>query len=144
MYSVTLTLDTNAYADGDLLADTQLVGAVGRIGKRPYIDSVQVIDFDDVKGALDLVFLNASTTMGTENSAPNMTDANILANALGHLSVAAADYKDFGGASQAFLKDLNIPVPLGPTGSLYVAAISRDAKTYSVNGLRLKIGVVYK
>jgi len=142
LITVTLSLDTNIYASGDVLADTQEVaGAVRTAAGTGWIDSIALIDIDDQKAALDLIFFNASTALGTENAAPDMVDANGLYY-LGTVSFLAADYVDLGAFSVACRTGLAMRIKGVAAGtSIYVAAISRGTPTHSATGITLRIGV---
>lgn len=141
---VTLSLDTNAYADGDVLADTQEVASAYRVATgRLYLKTVVVLDEDDQGQALDLIFLNANTSLGTENSAPNISDSNAR-NIIGRVSIGSGDFYDLGGARIAVVDAAGLLMEAGSgSTSLYVAAISRGTGTYSASGIRLKLGVVW-
>lgn len=139
---LTFSLDTSAYASGDLLADTQEIANFFRTpGGTVYVTDIVVQDADNQTGAMDIVFLDANQSLGTENSAPNISDAN-MAKILGHVPITAADYCGLGGCAVATVRGVNkmLKAAAGAT-SVWVAAISRDAKTYSAAGLKLKIGV---
>lgn len=141
MLNVTLSLDTSIYASGDVLADTQVVtdytslfGASGAA----VLTSLTVIDEDDQKAAFDVYFLDANVTMGTENAAPSITDANAR-NILGFVSIATADYKDIGGVSIACIKNIWLPAnaPLG----MWVAVVNGSGTpTYTASGVKLRLG----
>lgn len=141
--SVTLTTDTAAYVAGDLLADTQLLSAnVGRSGSDILIERIVVVDDDDQGQPLDLIFLNAATSLGTENGVPNISDANILARIVAQVAILAADFADLGGAKRADKNGINLPFQLAADGSLYIAAITRGTPTHTATGL--KVTVFYK
>lgn len=144
---VTLSLDTNAYADGDVLAAAQEVTSVVRIsGGSCLIDMVELIDDDDQKGALDILFCRSAVDIGAENSAIAITDAEML-EIIGWIDVSAADYTDWGNQSTAYFKrgdsafKASLLQPVTGT-SIWIAAISRDSKTYSASGLKLKLYVI--
>lgn len=141
---VTLSLDTSAYASGDLLADAQIVAACVRANDAMgVLQSVQVIDEDDQKAALTLYLASASNSWGTENSAPSISDANAR-EILGYVDVAVADYKDLGGVSIASKNNLGIVIKPG-TGSddIWVAVVNGSgAPTYTASGLRLRLGFI--
>lgn len=145
---VTLTLDTAAYASGDVIAATQTVASVFKVnGGRAVLDSLAVIDQDDQKVALDVFFFSQSVTFGTENSAPSITDADGLY-CLGYVSVVAGDYKDLGGVSVASgsnLRNLGLVLENGDDSkSLYVAVMNGSGTpTYSATGLTLRLGLSY-
>lgn len=139
---VTLSVDTSIYADGDLLADTQVVTSAMRTADAlGVLKSVVLVDEDDQGVALDLVFMSSSATLGTENSAPTVSDANAR-NTLGFVSIATGDYIDLGGVRVATKRDLNLVVkPATGTSNLYVAAITRGGTpTYTASGLKLRLG----
>lgn len=141
---VTLTLDTSAYASGDLIAETQEVAnAVTFTGGTAVLQSLTITDEDDQGVALYVVFLKTNVTMGSENSAPSISDANSR-EILGWVPVATTDYLDVGGAKIACVKNLGL-VLQAATGatSVYVAVVnSTGTPTYTASGLKLKIGVL--
>lgn len=141
---VTLSVDTSIYADGDVLADTQVVtGALRYSDAVAEIRSIQVLDEDDQGVALDLLFLDANVSIGTENAAPSVTDANARS-ILGLVSIAAADYKDLGGARIALARNVGLLIKAASgTRNIYVAAITRGGTpTYTASGLKLRLGIV--
>lgn len=145
LVEVTLTLDTNVYADADVLADTQEIpDAVFERGNS-ILRSVRLLDNDDQAGALDIVILRSDTSIGTENSSLAISDAN-ADEILTVIPIAAEDYVDLIN-SQLVTKnetDEGCGVMLAPaddsTSSLYIAAISRDTKTYTAAGIEILLG----
>lgn len=141
---VTLSLDTSAYADGDVLADTQEVaGLFPAGGGCMVLQSVTVLDEDDQGVGLDILFLDSNVSLGTENSAPSISDANARS-ILGRVSVTASDYFDLGGSRIATIAGLGL-VLKGAAGatSVWVAAVTRSGTpTYTAAGLKLKLGVI--
>ena len=138
---VTLSLDTSAYADGDVLADTQEVtAALNANDGTGMIQSIQVLDEDDQGVAMDLIFLDANVSLGTENSAPSITDANAR-NILGRIRVNAADFIDLGGSRIATMTGVGIGIKAGSgVDDIWVAAITRGGTpTYTASGVRLRI-----
>lgn len=141
VHELTLSLDTSAYAIGDVLADTQeLASFLAVSGRATTIQSITVLDEDDQGGSFDIIFLKSNASLGTENSAPNISDTNAR-EVMGYVSVVGGDYIDLGGSRIATLLGIGLVVKASST-SIWVGAISRDAKTYSASGLKLKIGVV--
>ncbi len=146
LIDVTLTLDTSIYADGDVLADTQEIENVvlSTLSLRRYVllESIELLDEDDQGVALDLIFLSSSASIGTENSAPSITDANAR-EILAIFNVATGDYKDLGGCKVATKSNINHVLKTA-TGSrsIYVAAITRGGTpTYTSSGIRLRVGI---
>jgi hypothetical protein len=137
---VDLSLDTSAYADGDVLADTQAVvlsSSPPSAGMRGEVIGCTVLDKDDNAGAFDLVFLDDNVSLGTENAAPSISDTDaekVIA------IERVSSYTDLGGADVARPDFPPIPFKVA-AGTLYVGAISRDTKTYTAAGLRLKLAV---
>jgi hypothetical protein len=137
------TLDTNVYADGDVLFDSAALANFAELpGEGGILDSIHVLDEDDQGVALDLVFLNANVSLGTFNVTPAITDANARAS-VGLVKVAAADYIDLGGARIATLRGIGLRMKTAPgLSSLWVAGITRGGTpTYTANGLRFKFGI---
>jgi hypothetical protein len=141
---VTLSLDTSIYASGDLLADTQVVAGVGRANDLGgIIQSLTVVDKDDQGASFDVWFLDANNTLGTENAAPSISDAN-AATIFGRVQVGSGDYYDLGGVRVAHLSNLAIPYkPVAGGTSIYVAVVNgTGTPTYSAAGVVLRIGLL--
>lgn len=136
-FNVTFVVDTSALADGDLASDVIEIPSVARVaGYVVNLKSIVIKDKADQKSALYVVFSNASTTFGSLNSAPSLSDANVANIVLGHVKIAATDYVDLGGASVA-TKVLDNPLPLktaSTTTSLWVALVSNGTPTYGAAG----------
>lgn len=140
--NVTLTLDTAAYADGDLMADTQEVANCFPINSGTgVLNTVTVIDEDDQGQPFDLVFLDSNNTLGSENVPPTISDTNARA-VLGWVPIKTTDYIDLGGVRVATISGLSLNIKAN-TGNndMYVAAISRGTGTYTASGVLLRIGV---
>ncbi len=141
---VTLTLDTSAYADGDVLADTQeLTEFFNPFNRSVIIQSLQVLDESDQGVALDVLFMRDNTSIGTENAALNISDTDAR-DIMGIVSVVAGDFVDLVNSKQAFPQFNPIVIQNDDAAehSLYVAAVSRGAGTYGATGIRLRIGYI--
>ena len=140
---ITLSLDTSAYADGDVLAETQLCsGVVEDVHGKAMVLSLGVLDKDDQGQPLDIVFLKSNKGIGTENAQVSVSDAD-ADEILGIVSVAAADYKDLINSQYAQITNVGILLESAPGSvDVYIAAISRGTGTYSASGITLKIGLV--
>ena len=140
---VTLSLDTSAYADGEVLAATQAVANAARLeGGTVTWASLVLLDKDDNGGALDIVLLRTNVAIGTEGAAVTVTDANADEIAA-VVSIAADDYIDLINSQIVVKKPADLGFTIDPADnsrSLYVAAISRDSKTYTASGITLKLG----
>lgn len=141
--SVTPTvLNADALDAGDVAFDSaEVAGAVRVSAGKSLLQSLVVIDRDDQKAQLRLVFLGANTSLGTKDSAPDIDDTEAL-DVLGTIEVAAADYIDLGANSVATIR--NIGLLLKPTTgtSVWVAAFTSGTPTYTTGGLRLKLGLI--
>lgn len=143
---VTLTTDTAVYAPGDVVADTQVIDRAFRgnnSGGR--LVSVEVVDEDDQKANLDIYFLTANVSMGTENAAPSISDANARS-IQGKISIAVADYNDLGGVSVAQAASTQLPRALesiAGTDDLAIAVVAgaTTTPTYTATGLKLRLGI---
>lgn len=141
---VTLSLDTSAYAAGDLLADTQAIANMTRVADLGgVLQTIQIIDKDDQGAAFDIYFLDANNTFGTENSAPSITDANAAA-IFGKVSVATTDYTDLGGVRVATISNCGLAVkPVSGTNGGYLAVINGSGTpTFTASGVVLRLGIL--
>jgi hypothetical protein len=144
VFEVTLTLDTAAYATGDVLSDTATITrAVIMNGGRARLVSIVVIDEDDVGDAFDIVFMSQNRSLGTKNAAPSISDANAR-DILGAISVASGDYIDLGGVRAATKSGLDLLLEaVAGSRDVFLGTITRGvAPTYTANGLRLRLGLV--
>jgi hypothetical protein len=143
--SVTPTLDTSIYASGDtLFVATAISGAVRAADLRSNLSSIAVIDKDDQKPALRLLFFKAAVTFGTLNAAPSISDSD-AANYLGHYDIAAADYVDLGGVSVACARNVGLLLESASgTTNVYVAAmLTAGTPTHTASGLVFNFGVIH-
>lgn len=137
---ITLVLDTNIYADGDVLAVPQVISNATRDqGERCWLTGIFMLDEDDQGAALDLIFLDSNVSLGTINAAASISDANAR-KVIARVSFAAADFYDLGGCKVADLAFTPIQMKAG-VGSrdLYIGAVSRGTGTYTASGLKLKL-----
>ena len=143
-FTTTLTLDTSAYAQHDVLAATQtLTAALRENGGRGTIMSVTLVDKDDNGRDIDVYFFKDDVTFGTENSAISISDADAASRQCA-VHILSSDYDDFIGSQVAQIDNIGCVVE-GATGAddLYVAAAYRDATgdTYTASGIVLSIGI---
>lgn len=144
LFPVTLSASTGAQAVGTLIADTQVLTSLFRVSDGTGIlNSIQVIDQDDNKQAIDFYFVTANVSLGTEGSAVSITDANAL-ELVGPFSIAAADYKDLGGVSVAKITGLGQAIKANSgTADGYIAAVcASGTPTYTASGIKIRLGVL--
>lgn len=137
--SVTPTLDTGAYATGDLMGGKlSVAGAASASGGSGKILSVVVVDDDKQLGALTIQCFAAdpTNTTHTDQAAFAPADAD-LATAIASVDVLSTDYQSYSTNSVASRYNLNIPYDLATGTTLYCDLVSRDAKTYAADGITL-------
>lgn len=122
----TFTVDTSAYASGDVIANpVEIPKAVLGVDGVSVLQSLTLTDLADQGVALSLVFTTDATVLGTINSAPNISDANVLAKVLGVVAVGTADYLDLGGARVATLRNIGLMLqPASGKDSIFVGVVN--------------------
>ena len=136
----TPTLDTSAYAGGDVLFDrTAVAVSNSNVNARGTILSASIVDRDDQSTqTVTLYFLNANVSLGTANSAPSITDDNASNSIIGTCTVTTGT--DLGGCKFGETQGLVIPFELtGPT--LYVAAVTGGTPTHTTSGVRVRLSL---
>ena len=139
---LTLSLEAAAYDLNDVLSATQeLADAVRVAGGSGILQSIQVIDQDDQGQAIDIFIFNADATLGVENAAISISDAD-AAKIIGIVRVVANDYVDCINSMNASMNGLNIPVEAAAGTSLYVATATRGTPTHTAAGIVLNLGIL--
>lgn len=142
--TATMSMDTSAYANGDLIADTQAIDGVFRITNGTgIIRSLVVIDEDDqTLYTFSVYFLDGSGSLGTENSAPSATDA-VCRTVLARVDFATTDGVDLGGSKVYSKHGLFIPVSaIADTDDLGLALVCiTGTPTHTASGIRVRIGI---
>jgi len=140
--TITPTLDTNAYADGDVLFNpTEIAGAVRVNADSCILQSIHVLDKADQGIDFELVFLNAANNLGTINAAIDISDANAEA-IIGHYAFSN-DYVDLINSQIRCDSGIGLMLKAGAaTTSLYVAGISKGAGTYANGDIVIKLGLL--
>lgn len=141
---LTPVLDTSIYADGDVLfVATEIANFFTELGGKRALHSIIVSDGDDQNVAFDLVFSNASITLGTINAAVSISDAD-AAKIIGVVSFATTDAVDLINSRLFHKESIGLVLEsAGVTTSVWVAGISRGGTpTYTASGFKIKIGVL--
>lgn len=143
LLNVTPTLDTVAYASGDVMfVSTVCTNAFRVTDGLGILDSVVLIDKADQGIALDLYFCDANITTGTINGAPSISDAD-CATIMAIVPVASGDWKDLGGARVANIKNIWATVKAATgTRNMFVFGIIGGAGTYTASDLVLRLGIL--
>lgn len=138
-------LAAEAADDDVIIATEEISNFYTNDARKAIIQSIVVIDEDDNGAAIELVFLNASGSVGNENAAYAPADA-VLRTIVGTVLVESGDYSDAANGQTATKTSIGLMVKAGSTtsNSIYVAAVNRSgsAKTYTAAGLRFKIGIL--
>ena len=144
LIDVDLVTDTDATADAGVISNpVEIANCVSVNAGTALLHSVQLIDDDDDGKAIDLVFTQVSTNLGTVNGAIDAADG-VAASILGVVSITSY----FDGIAWQISQKTNIGIVLkaaASTKSIYVGAINRSggAVTKSaVDDLHLRIGVI--
>jgi hypothetical protein len=139
--NVTPTMDTAAYASGDLLFDsTSITGATRVVAGGVILQALTLLDKDDQGVAMTLFFCRTAVDFGTLNDAPNIDDTEIE-EILGWVPITASDYVDVGGAKIACIRNIGLLMEAdGGSNALFVAAMNgTGTPTYTATGLKLRL-----
>lgn len=140
--TIDATPDTNALAEGDVAFATQEVANFSTGANiTSILQSVTVIDVDDQGIGIDLIFFNDNTTLGTENSAPDIDDTEAQT-IIGRVQVGAGSFYDLGANRVACVYGIGLPMKAGTGGSIWMAGIARGAPTYAGGHIYIKLGVL--
>ena len=102
---VSLPTETDAYADGDVLfAAVQIPDVAIHNGDTVLLDAVKLIDDDEIKPAIDLIFFKSEVAIGDVNDAAEVPAG---AEYLATVKLVASDYTDLGDISIAEKKNVN-------------------------------------
>jgi len=136
--TVTCSLPTGALTANDVMFDTQeIAGAARTSGGQVILESVTVLDKDDQGAEFDLLFLDANTSIGTEDSAVSISDSD-AEDIVGIVNVAEADYADLINSQVATVKGIGLEMQASGSTSLYVAGVTRGTPTYTASGVIIK------
>jgi len=95
---VTPTLDTNAYAQGDVLfTATEIPNAVVGLGGCSKLVGGYIFDKTDGTDDIFFIFTQGNTALGTINATANISDADLLANNICGLTKMDNDTATSGG-----------------------------------------------
>lgn len=140
--TIDATPDTNALAEGDVAFATQEVAGFSTAADiTSILQSVTISCVDDQAIGIDLIFFNANTSLGTENSAPDIDDTEVLT-VIGRVQVGAGSFYDLGTSTMACVYGIGLPMKAGTGGSIWMAGIARGAPTYASGHLQIKLGVL--
>ena len=137
----TPTVDTAAYAAGDVLFDTTAVSVSDNTsaGARGTILTASIIDRDDESSqTITLYFLRSNVSLGTINAAPSISDDN-AAEIIGTCTVTTGT--DLGGCKYGETSGLVLPFEL-PAQTLFVAATTGGTPTFTAaSDIRVRLSL---
>ena len=124
--------ETDAYANGDVVfAPIEIPDIALGKGETVLLESVKIINNDDLAPPTDLIFLTEAVDIGAVNAAATLPTAGSAAY-LATVKFTAANYTDLGDIRVAEKKDLGeIIKPTDDSKSIWVAGIARAAATYT-------------
>lgn len=139
VYDVTPVLEASILADNDVFFIATEVPGVFDKGLPRILDSVEVLDGDDQATEFDLIFFNATATIGTLNAGVTISDAD-AAKVIGRVSFLTTDAIDLIN-STLFVKTGIGLIMKGVTSSVWVAGVVRSGTpTYTAAGFKIKLG----
>lgn len=138
---LTFTLDTSAYASGDLLADVQALALGAHMGGQVMkLNHLIIRDEDDNTAApMDVVFFRSSTSLGTENNAYAPSDT-LMRDFVGMVTIDAADWLDVGGSKVFDLAPANLLLQNDGLGNIYVGLVTYGTPTQTASGIKGSFG----
>ena len=129
---VNAATETDAYASGDVVfAPIEIEDVTLDKGATVLLDSVKIINNDDLAPPTDLIFLTEPVEIGAVNAAATLPTASSAAY-LATVKFTASNYTDLGDIRVAEKKELGeIIKPTDDSKSIWVAGIARAAATYT-------------
>lgn len=143
VFDFTPVLDTSAYADGDVLfVAKELTNFFPAVDGDVALHSIMVVDGDDQNVAFDLIFSNASITLGTINSAVSISDAD-AAKIIGVVEFATTDAVDLINSRLFYRSGIGEVMRGNASTSVWISGITRGGTpTYTASGMKMKIGTL--
>lgn len=138
MYQLIPTLDTGAYASGDVLFNFVRIEGLAA-SKEYFLQSFSVIDASDSGVDMTLLFAGSALDLGTVNSAVSISDSDAL-QIYGALTISnyISAWIDLGGAKIATVVGGGLVLP----SPLYVAGIAGGTATYTASSLTLNLALM--
>ena len=137
------TLDTSAYASGDVLfAATKIQNAAQDTKGLAYLRTLVACDLSNQKQAIDLLFFNQDPgAMGAVNAALDISTAQLLT-LIGVISIGTSDWTTAKSGANAYAQKLQeMLVPCAQTlKDIWVAGVCRSGTpTYGASSLVLNV-----
>lgn len=137
--TITPTIDTSAYADGDQLGNEMIIDPGipdASAFDAFFVQSISLIDKAKQNASIDLFFFDQSVTPAADNAAASFSDTDLADCFLGGVSfMATCHYGSLADNSAATMTNVGLQLKMrtGATGNskIYVYAVSRGSPTYS-------------
>lgn len=142
---VTPVCDTSILAAGDIICTATLVAGASAIDQPFYVTGLDIFDLDDNTAIeMRIIGMASSTTLGTVNGAPSISDANAVTELQFDVTVAAADWHDMGGFKVVRVDPAKLPIPVYPatgTVNIYLTLLvgASGTPTYTASGLVVRV-----
>lgn len=138
---VTPVVGAAAFHANDIVGGKLTLPFAARIaGGSGIIQDLQVVDASKVASELCVYIFNADLTVAADNAAEATSAADML-KYIGHIVVAASDYKTLANASVASVK-LGWTYKVASGTNLYAFIRCTGTPTYGANALQLKFGML--
>jgi hypothetical protein len=144
--TLALTVDTNAYGDGDVVGGLLSLPIRG-FNTSGFINKIRIVDDDEKAVAIDAHFYSASPTVIADNAAWALSTADAKLYE-GKIAVAATDYTTYTGNETAIKQttgadDVQYETP---TGTVYIyLALNGAGVTFTAGtDLTVTIGVWHR
>jgi len=136
------TLDTNPYADDDVLfTATPCNNSIGIPGSTSRLHAITIIDKDNTKQAFRLLFFGDNVDVGDISEELTISDEDID-KLTAYFDVDVSDYRTIGGKAIAFFGNLDIPLNCSPAHRhTYLAAKCEAVQTHTATGLTIILWV---
>jgi hypothetical protein len=134
---VTLSVHTSAFQADDVMADTQAItNAFVDIDGTGIVQAIAVFDPDDQTAYdFDINFHRTSTSLGTENSAISISDANLYAAEVEAVALTTDDVKDFANGKAYYKRNVGLPVrSVAGSMDLYISMVCRSGTPTHAGG----------
>lgn len=150
IFTKPITTTAGAYALEDQIGQIQtLVGAADHKHQSLKIDSITVVDTEQQKSELLILFFSKSPTItSTDSNTLAISDAELAAKLIGAIRVYAAEYQDVVGTSIAVVQypDIQIHPQDSPSGEnigqdVYMLVLSKGTPTYGASSTALTVHV---
>jgi hypothetical protein len=144
LIQVTPTLDTSAYASGDLICDvTTITGAALGTGGLCELVSLTIVDQDDQTASAYTIYItNLSTSWGTFNAAPTVSDAALLG-IQAVIPIASGDWLDLGGGKVAqprIAQNIGCICKTSGSANLYMTIVNgAGTPTFTASGIKVTL-----